>query len=125
MRDAAMRTATPTQNGIAGLRIGRCLLRLRGLVVERLADFLAGLEHRHALRRHRHALAGTRIAADAGAAFLGGERAEAADLHALAAEAMNPFDPTPVPAQHARPADHAKILDDSIFSNQRHQNHRA
>src|SRR5580700_9754563 len=54
------------------------------ILVERLANLLARLEHRHALGRDRDALSGARIAPDARATFLGREGAEAPDLDAIA-----------------------------------------
>ena len=53
--------------------------------VETLAHLLAGLEERRQLLGHRHLVAGARIATGAGLPLLGRERAEAPELHPLAA----------------------------------------
>src|SRR5580658_8002155 len=52
--------------------------------IEALAHFLAGFEERRELLGDRHLVAGARIAAGAGLTLLGRERAEAAQLDALA-----------------------------------------
>src|SRR5580658_4852963 len=53
--------------------------------IEAFAHFLAGFEERRELLGDRHLVAGARIAAGAGLTLLGRERAEAAQLDALAA----------------------------------------
>src|SRR5260370_30171558 len=50
--------------------------------IERLADFLAGLENGDAFRDDGHAFPGARIATDTRPAVLGRESTEASDLHA-------------------------------------------
>src|SRR3982750_4481230 len=72
----------PAAMGRAG-RNDRSLLR-RGLV-QPLAHFLAGLEERHGFLIDRNMRAGARIAPGTRRAMFHRERAEAAQLHAVAA----------------------------------------
>src|SRR3954469_18691871 len=68
-----------------GARRSRRRRRRRGLAVDELFEFLAGLEVRDLLRRHVHLVARLRVAALARFALAQAEAAEAPQLDLLAA----------------------------------------
>src|SRR5271169_2640732 len=61
------------------------ILKRVGGAIEALAHFFTGLEERRQFLGHRNLVAGARIATGAGLALFGRERAETAQLDALAA----------------------------------------